>query len=235
MLHHVSDDPAYESLKPFCISRSSFVQLLDYLEANEYETVLFTDLEKGGQSTGRRRVILSFDDCPKHLFDFAIPELVKRGMRGVFYMPVAHMGQYNSWDVEEGRAKVQLMDASDLLELQRLGMEIGGHSWHHIKLKDVTSEVLAAEVATCRKILEEILHQPLVSFAYPFGSVPAGGRAILSREGFEYGLSIYQPVEHQYALRRFIYHDGDTEGTLRKKLSWQYRWYRFFTDPLKKY
>lgn len=229
MLHHVSDDPAHESLKPYSITRGSFTRLLDYLQRHNYSTVTFTELKK----PRRKQVILSFDDCPKHLLHFAVPELLRRGMKGVFYMPAAHLGGYNSWDVEEGRARVDLMDAADLQQLEKLGMEIGGHSWHHIRLKDANNA--AEEVQQCRKILEGIVSGPLLSFAWPFGSVPANHRRLLTAAGFKYGLSIYQPFETRQALRRFIYHDGDTDSTLERKLSNVYKAYRLLTDPLKKY
>ena len=230
MLHHVSDDPAHESLKPYSITRRSFTRLLDYLAKHSYETVTFT---QGEASRSKKQIILSFDDCPKHLLDFAVPELVRRGMKGVFYMPAAHLGGYNSWDAEEGRTRVELMDAADLQLLEKLGMEIGGHSWHHIKLKEANNA--AEEVQQCRRILEGIVSGPLLSFAWPFGSVPANYKRLLTDAGFQYGLSIFQPFESRQALRRFIYHDGDTDSTLDKKLSPVYKAYRFLTDPLKKY
>lgn len=232
MLHHVSDDPAHESLKPYCISRKSFSRLLDHIQRHQYETVTFTQLKPAG---GKKRIILSFDDCALHLLDFAVPELCRRGMKGVFYMPAAHLGGYNSWDVEEGKARVELMNAGHLQQLEKLGMEIGGHSWRHVKLKELPAAKAAEEVQQCRKILEGIVTGPLLSFAWPFASVPRDYKRILNDAGFRYGLSIYQPFESRQALRRFIYHDGDTEKTLENKLSLAYKTYRLLTDPLKKY
>jgi peptidoglycan/xylan/chitin deacetylase (PgdA/CDA1 family) len=232
MLHHVSDDPAHESLKPYSISRLSFTRLLDHLERRQYQTITFSDLQKG-IARRNKRIILSFDDCPRHLLDFAVPELCRRGMKGVFYMPAAHLGGYNNWDVEEGRARVDLMTAADLQQLEKLGMEIGGHSWHHVRLDKAANP--AEEVQQCRTVLGSIVTGPLLSFAWPFGAVPGNHKQLLTDAGFRYGLSIYQPFEDRLALRRFIYHDGDTEATLERKLSPVYRAYRALTDPLKKY
>lgn len=232
MLHHVSDDPTHESLKPYSISRRSFTRLLDYLERHSYETATFAGLE-GEKAPHKHRIILSFDDCPVHLLDFAVPELCRRGMKAVFYMPAAHLGGYNSWDVEEGRSRVELMNAGHLQQLEKLGMEIGGHSWHHIKLKEAAN--VSEEIRRCREILSGIVTGSLLSFAWPFGSVPHDYKRLLTDAGFRYGLSIYQPFESRQALRRFIYHDGDTNETLEKKLSLAYKAYRLLTDPLKKY
>lgn len=234
MLHHVSDDPSHASLKPYSISRKAFLQLLNYLEENNYQAVGFDNLVAGSNSQ-QKKIILTFDDCPKHLFDFAIPELQQRNMKAVFYMPTAHIGKYNSWDSDEGRAKVELMNETDLHELNIMGMEVGAHSHHHIHLKGIEETALRYEVTECKKILESIIGKQVCSFAYPFGSVPKSYRAILSAAGYSYASSIYQPFENNLALRRFIYHDGDTAKTLEQKLSFAYQCYRFFTDPLKHY
>ena len=234
MLHHVSDDPAHASLKPYSISRKIFLQLLNYLDAQNYETVGFDD-HIAGNTSQQKKIMLSFDDCPKHLFDFAIPELQKRKMKASFYMPTAHIGGTNSWDAAEGRAEVELMNEGDLKSLSRLGMELGAHAHHHIPLKGIEETALQFEVTESKKILETIVDRPVHSFAYPYGSVPENYKAILSGAGYQFACSIYQPFENDLALRRFIYHDGDTNNTLDQKLSFAYKCYRFFTDPLKSY
>lgn len=238
MLHHVSDSPGHESLGAFCIKRKTFLKFINYLNDHNYQTITFADIvaEKSILNSSSKKIIITFDDCPCHLFDFAIPEMLKRKMKASFYMPTAHMGQYNSWDFEEGRAKVELMNESDLKELDKLGMEIGGHSHHHIKLKEVKNQVkVKEEVTLCKKIIEEIIQKPVYSFAYPFASVPRNYRRILTVAGYHYGLSIYQPLENKLALRRFGYYDSDTERSLQQKLTTLYKWYRMITDPLKKY
>lgn len=235
MLHHVSDDPLHKSLKPFSISHKSFLQLLDYLEEHQYRTICFSDLVNGNHSSKQKTVILTFDDCPKHLFDFAIPELQKRKMKAVFYMPTAHIGLYNSWDADEGRTRVELMNEDDLKELNRLGMEIGAHSHHHIHLKRVDEVTAAFEVKECKRVLELITEKEVVSFAYPFGSVPKNYQQLIADAGYRFASSIYTPYENNFSLRRFIYHDGDTNETVRRKLSFLYRCYRMVTDPFKTY
>lgn len=213
------------------------MQLLDYLEQQHYETITFETIasDRGLLKAPTKKIIISFDDCPKHLFDFAIPELVKRKMKAVFYMPTAHINGYNSWDVQEGKARVELMTEQDLLVLSELGMEVGGHSHHHVKLNgSMNPGAIQYEISHCKKILESIVGKPLISFAFPFAVIPVGYKNYLLNAGYLFGCSIYQPFENRFALRRFIYHDGDTVKSLQQKLSWQYRIYRKLTDQLKK-
>lgn len=236
MLHYVSDG-IDASLKEWCIKKSSFVRLLDTIQNAGITTTHFKELAEN--KTGRRpakKVILTFDDCAKLLFDFAIPELLKRNMKAAFYIPTADIGGSNSWDVKKGAATLPLMDAADLQQLAGAGMEIGSHSHHHIELQNVRSaRQLKQEVTVSKQLLESILGQPVYSFAYPYGSVPAGYQSLLSEAGYRYAVSIYQPFETDLALRRFGIYDKDTTKTVTRKLSARYKWSRTIYDVIKKY
>lgn len=233
MLHSVSDSLDGQ-LANWCISKKAFLQLLDTLEEARYQTTHFAELaNKPGLFS--RKVILSFDDCAKHLFDFAIPELVRRRYTAAFFMPTAYIGKHNAWDVEKGVERMALMDENDLKELIRLGMEVGSHSHHHIELKNLSgTKRLMEEVMLSKQILEDITGKRVYSFAYPFGSVPLDYKKVLSEASYQYGLSIYQPFETKLALRRFGVYEKDTPATLRKKISGRYRWMRTVYDVVKK-
>lgn len=228
MLHHVTDDSALDALKPYSISRATFTRLLDVLEQDGYTTTVFSDADfrKG------KRVIITFDDCPKHLWDFAIPELQKRGMKAVFYMPTAYLGGGNDWDVQFGKPSVALMDEADIKKLSDMGMEVGSHSHHHVRLEDLSYEDVASNLQQSKEILEKITGNKILSIAYPFGSVPKHKERLLKEAGYEYGLSIYSPIENKYCIRRFIYHDGDDAARLKSKLSARYSMMRVIQDKL---
>jgi len=230
MLHHVSNRSDWEDLRPFVIQEATFMRFLDAIENTGRQTQTFR--EASGTSVGKN-MIITFDDCGKHLLDFAVPELIRRQMKAVFFMPTAHLGETNSWDVAEGRSAVELMDASDLKELQRLGMEIGGHSHHHVHLGRLVPEALRVELATCQSTLTEILGESAKSFAYPFGSIPADAASAFSEHGFEFACAIFSPVQAAHQLRRFIIHDEDSALAMRLKMTNVYAWYRALTDHRK--
>jgi peptidoglycan/xylan/chitin deacetylase (PgdA/CDA1 family) len=236
MLHLVSDS-IDESLQNWCISRKNFLQLLDHLETNSYQTTHFAEIiEKGKQSRSLSKpVVLTFDDCAKQLLDFAVPELVKRKMKATFYMPTAYIGGYNSWDAAKSPEKLELMNEADLKGLITLGMEVGSHSHHHVEMKNITDiGDLKRELTESKQILECITGEPVYSFAYPYGSVPNNYRTLLGNAGYCFGLSIYQPFETRFALRRFGIYNKDTTETLARKLSGRYKWMRKIYDVVKK-
>jgi peptidoglycan/xylan/chitin deacetylase (PgdA/CDA1 family) len=208
--------------------------MLDFLQQNKYETITFKDiiLNKRLLKNSSRKVILTFDDCPKNLIDFAVPQLLQRNMRACFYMPTAYMGGYNMWDVEKGFGKIELMNEQDLKDLDRAGMEVGSHSHNHFSLREASKSLLRKEVEESKLILEKIIEKPVYSFAYPYGSVPKSYYNILSSTGYSYGLSIYQPLENKFALRRFSFDATDDDTTLKAKLSQKERWRRRFYDNM---
>ena len=227
-LHYVSDDPMLNELRPWVISCAAFDRLLNYLERHGYRTVSFEDIKNG--TKGPKDVILTFDDCPVHLWDYAIPELQKRGMKAVFYIPTAHMGKNNSWNADDGLPSVMLMGENDVLALHNAGMEVGSHAHNHIMLEEVTKDVAKDALERSKAILETIIKREVISIAYPYGSVPVCHKELCKTAGYSFGVSVYTPSQDIYAIRRWPYFEDDDEKSIAWKLSFRYSLYRAWSD-----
>lgn len=230
MLHHVDDRSDWASLQPYCIRRDKFVEFLNTLEKSGLKAVSFN---QAVQNLNRRNVVITFDDGAAHLWDFVIPELRTRSMSATFFIPTHHIGQSNSWDMEEGRAEVQLMDEHQIVALKKAGMEVGGHSHHHIRLGEVDEEQVKEELRASKRMLDTLLNQDTHTLAWPYGSVPANAESLLKQTGWKYGLSIFSSIASAWSMRRFIVHNGDSEKSLRLKCSPLYGVYRSLTDRRK--
>ena len=235
MLHIVSDDVMLDDLKPYLISNASFARLLDTLQAEGYTTIGYEDVARNQGKSSGKEVIITFDDCPKNLWDYAIPQLIARGMKAVFYMPTAYLGSYNKWNVAEGLSRLELMDETDIKKLAAAGMEVGSHSHHHIELEFASRNQVLNELSKSKSILEDLTGKEVISIAYPYGSVPKEYKGILKECGYQYGVGVYVPFENDYATRRWIYHDGDDAGRIKKKLSTTYSFVRIFRDKIAHY
>ncbi len=229
MLHYVSDDPVYDALKPWNISRTSFTRLLDFLQKENYYTVGFEDLSSS-KIKGRKNIIITFDDCPKHLWDFAIPELIRRKMKAVFYMPTAYLGGCNEWNVVEGLPEINLMDDEDIAKLSTVGMEVGSHAHNHVMLQEKDAVEVVAQLTKSKSILEAITNKPVLSVAYPYGSVPQNAYKTAENAGYQYGLAVFTPWQTKYAIRRWVYDDTDSVESIRRKMSRTYAWQRVIDD-----
>ncbi|HRZ02658.1 MAG TPA: polysaccharide deacetylase family protein, partial [Burkholderiaceae bacterium] len=62
-----------------------------------------------------------------------------------------------------------MMDSSQVPELERLGMSIGGHTVHHPILTSVSANEARAEIRNNKARLEALLGHPIALFAYPNG------------------------------------------------------------------
>ena len=237
MLHQISDDAKCDSLKPYSISNKSFIKLLDYLEKYNYCTTTLSEIfeDNLNNRNNKKKVIITIDDCYRTLFEFAIPELEKRNMKAVFFMPTAHMGAYNSWDADKGRARLEIMNENELHDLSKLNMEIGSHGHQHLSYKCFTDTEISTQLKMSKDIIENITENKTTSFAYPFGDVPLNYRDLLPSSGYNNACAIYHPKGDRFALRRFIYHDNDTDLTLKRKLSLSYKILRNVYDAVKSY
>lgn len=230
MLHQVDDNPP-ESLAGWSISRSQFTLLLDRIENNGFVTTTFKE-NCTSKSNDRKKVVLTFDDCASSLMEFAVPELIKRNMKAVFYIPSAHIGDYNKWDVDEqGFDKMNLLTGEQLRYLSENGMEIGSHGHKHRRLNSIDLHLVKEEINLSKQILEETINQPIYSFSYPYGEIPNNYQLLLKEENYSCAVSIYQAFQHKYAIRRIGIHNTDTIHSIDFKLSKKYQFFRSCLDP----
>ncbi|MCB0696257.1 MAG: polysaccharide deacetylase family protein [Chitinophagaceae bacterium] len=227
-LHYVSDDPGLDSLKPWVVTHASYNMLLDYLEDNGYTTIGFEDVKLG--NVPKKSVILTFDDCAKQLLDYAIPELVRRNMKAVFYMPTARIDGINHWDAKHGLPELGIMNEKDLQDIVAVGMEVGSHAHYHIMLEEHSGNRVKEELSKSKAILEKVLNRPVISIAYPFSSVPSDYNVLVKAAGYDFGIAVVANKETRYALRRWIFDDTDTIDSIKWKMSALYGLYRPFKD-----
>lgn len=234
MLHHVAEQP-HPSLQRWSISHHKFIEFLNRIEEKGLQTTTFEEIIilKLSSKDLQHKIIITFDDCAAELFEFAIPELVKRNMKAVFYMPSDHIDGENIWDIEEyNMASVKLMNRNQLQHLLELGMEVGSHGEKHIKLNKVTHAAAYTDIAESKKSLEGLLNHTVYSFAYPYGKIPAKHQQMLSKAGYQFGLAIYTPFESKYNLRRFAINETDDQKIIDMKLGKRYRLMRLIYDPI---
>jgi peptidoglycan/xylan/chitin deacetylase (PgdA/CDA1 family) len=92
----------------------------------------------------------------------------------------AGLGLKSSWrtrylDDPLLRCRFQLMQLRELQQLAEVGMSVGAHSLSHPTLAEQSVELARAEIAECRKALEESLGLQVWAIAYPFGDPASVG------------------------------------------------------------
>jgi peptidoglycan/xylan/chitin deacetylase (PgdA/CDA1 family) len=118
---------------------------------------------------------------------------------------------------EKPPPKYAAMNWSQLAELEAAGIEIGGHTMTHAFLPSLTPELLRHEVHDAKALLEQHLHRPLQTFAYPNGMATDCSPTVesaLSDAGFSAAvLAFPRPYNAQqpYQMGRWSVHpDSET-------------------------
>jgi len=135
-------------------SPQQFIQHLNWIERQGYVTITSGQLLR--IPCPKRPIMLTFDDGRESCY-FAASELLRHGMRGVFYVNTAAMGKANHL------TRLQIIDMS------RMGMEIGSHTVSHTDLRNLSMKQLLFELSHSKKVLQELTGQPINSLAYPSG------------------------------------------------------------------
>jgi peptidoglycan/xylan/chitin deacetylase (PgdA/CDA1 family) len=85
-------------------------------------------------------------------------------------------------------------------------VEIGAHTMDHLALKGMSREKVEYQIAQSKKQLQELLHLPINSFAYPYGSFDEQAIQLTKDAGYTNAVStlpgIIQNQENAYYLYR---------------------------------
>lgn len=107
--------------------------------------------------SSRGNICLTFDDGNKSDVDLVLPMLLEVSAKATFFITTDWIGQPS------------FLSVSNIRELHNHGMQIGSHSKSHLNLKYLSHEEIKEELASSKKVLEDIIGAPVDAFSYPFG------------------------------------------------------------------
>lgn len=122
-------------------------------------------------------ILITFDDGDIDNYEAAFPILKRYGLKATFFIPTALLDQ-------EGR-----LTSSQLLEMHHAGMSFGSHTVTHRRLAHLDQAEIIVELEQSKQILEELLHSPVESIAYPGGSYNEMVMLAAKNSGYKVGFS----------------------------------------------
>lgn len=192
-----------------------------------YQTLTFADLAEQGfserLSPNKKYIMITVDDGYKDNYELLFPLLKKYNFKAVIYAVTGE--QFNRWDVEHPdnpEKRVELMSPAQIKEMADSGLvEFGGHTLTHPHLDTLDKLTQHIEIKENKEQLEQLIGQPLLSFAYPFGSHNQDSKDLSQELGYPFAVATNSgPLamhEDPYQIRRIaIFPRTDVFGLWRK-------------------
>jgi peptidoglycan-N-acetylglucosamine deacetylase len=114
-------------------------------------------------------ITTSWDDG--HPLDLKLAELLQKyDVPATFYIPISY-------------AKRGCMNPQQIREIAER-FDVGGHSYHHIRLTEISPQAAERELNNGKKELQEITGKEVISLSYPYGNFNNGLIRIARDAGF---------------------------------------------------
>ena len=185
MYHQIMPRPDAAFAK-YTVTPRAFAAQMRWLALAGYVPVSMTTLvahRRRGEPWPRRAVVITFDDGFRDSLNFALPVLQRHGFTAMFYLVTGLVGGTSRW-MSGPPGQFPLGDWAAVRRLRDAGMHCGAHSVSHPALAGCTAAEARTELVESRRMLEDALGTEVVHFAYPYGSVTPGVRALAAEAGY---------------------------------------------------
>jgi peptidoglycan/xylan/chitin deacetylase (PgdA/CDA1 family) len=175
-------------------------------------------------------VTVTFDDGFVSYAENALPEMIKRHIPSVIFVPCGWIGRQADWvinDSARGQLETVLTEAQ-LKELSRNRLvSIGSHCGSHKDLCLLEDKDAFDEISKSKEQLIEITGEEIGMLSFPFGSFRDSHVVMAKRTGYTRVFSILPiPIqkEDEFIVGRTPVEPNDTLLEFRMKLAGAYRW-----------
>ena len=118
------------------------------------------------------------------------------------------------------------MNLDMIKEMEEYGIEFGGHTKTHPKLATLSLENACEEIFESKKVLEEKLGHPLISFAYPYGNLNEDVKKIVKKAGYSFAVATDSGdisfSQDLFQIRRIGIFSTNSFLTFKRKVSGKY-------------
>jgi peptidoglycan/xylan/chitin deacetylase (PgdA/CDA1 family) len=206
----------------------NFTQQMDYLVANNWHTITGEDLYNylyKGTAFPANPVWLTFDDSYQNVYEYALPVMQARGLKGSIFTNTQYMGQINTWDLGTGQPAHLHMTWSMLQQLVNANFSPDSHTQHHVDVRSLTNAQLQTEIwGTQRDVVSFLNNTPGTAFSYPYGFFNNAAEWFVSHSGFHAATIVGQAKQYtnnanMFELTRIGVTNSDTLTTFANKLN----------------
>lgn len=203
--HSLGPRPRGARIKGLYLSTGLFRRQLEELRAAGFRSALLPRLDS--DLTQPARIVLTFDDGCRNVFELGLSPLRATGFRAVQYLVADLIGRTSDWQTGEGGVAEPLMDAAQIRDWLAEGHGIGSHTCTHPWLTRLPPDRAREEIVASRKKLEDQFGVPVRDFCYPYGDFNPRIRDLVAEAGYQTAVTtqpgVNPPGTDRLALRRF--------------------------------
>jgi peptidoglycan/xylan/chitin deacetylase (PgdA/CDA1 family) len=195
--HSVHPSAAFASASP-----DMFASHLDWI-ADHCQVVPLRQVPicAASRAAGDRPIVaITFDDGYIDNFEYAFPQLERRGLAATFFVTAgllekdsAVLGRFMQLRRSD-RSAVRPLEWDQVRAMHDAGMEIGVHTYSHPNLARLSSEAARDELRSSKDIVEARIGHSVRSLAYPFGKprrhFTDETTSIARETGYEYACAV---------------------------------------------
>jgi peptidoglycan/xylan/chitin deacetylase (PgdA/CDA1 family) len=228
MYHHCAKLPPDAIMRGLYVSPRQFAWQMDWLSQRNLQFCGFGDLEKPVPA-GKTRVMITFDDGLRDVYENAWPILAERRLPAVIFPVVGDIGKSGVvWTENKDKSPQALMTENQIREMTDGGIEFGSHLWEHRKASRLPAAELREQLARSRDRLSQITGRDTPSIAYPYGDYSPDVVAETARAGYRYAVTTKEGANRGTSLlelRRYaakgarFYHPLRFIRTMRRALA----------------
>jgi len=177
-----------------------------------------------GEPLATGAFVLTLDDGFRDVRTHALPVLGRLGWPFTMFLVSSLVGREDVWTRNSNPDGVAypLLDAEEILDMQRQGVSFQSHSCSHPSLPALDDDQLARELVESRAALQQLLGHPVDYLAYPFGHVDERVVTATRRAGYRAAFSTQPGFNRldvdRFRIRRIDVYGTDTPGVLMRKV-----------------
>lgn len=171
MYHQIAEAPPKGTpFRSLCVSPKSFARQMGLLKMLGYQGMSMGELLPYLRGERRGKVVgITFDDGYLNNLTNALPVLNRYGFSSTCYVVSQLLGKCNEWDRLIGIPQVPLMSPQELRQWMDGGQEVGAHTRHHARLKEIRPAEAMDQIVSSKTELEAELNTKVSHFCYPYG------------------------------------------------------------------
>lgn len=222
--HSISDDPIRSTVSP-----PEFAAQMDYLVRTGYRPLFLSDAVERLMSRPPlppRSVAVTLDDGFRDNYEAALPVLARLGIPATVFLTVGYIGTASLPTLTRTDFMARPLSWDQVREMRGRGIEFGSHTMTHPMLSRIPAEDARREIADGKRLMEELLAEPVSLFCYPRGDHDVTVRRLVREVGYRAACTtapgVNGPDADRWALRRTYVSRRDTLGEFAKKVAGGY-------------